>query len=172
MPEKIRMSLTVNGVEHEALVEPRTLLTDLLRDTLGLRGTHVGCEQGVCGSCTVLVEGAATRACLLLAVQANGRSVQTVESLARPDGALHPVQQAFTECHGLQCGFCTPGMLMAATELLAGNPTPEPEDVRAAMSGNLCRCTGYQNIVDSVCRAGELISRARTYATPEQEVRA
>jgi aerobic carbon-monoxide dehydrogenase small subunit len=172
MPEKIRISLTVNGVEHEALVEPRTLLTDLLRDTLGLRGTHVGCEQGVCGSCTVLVEGAATRACLLLAVQANGRSVQTVESLARPDGALHPVQQAFTECHGLQCGFCTPGMLMAATELLAGNPSPEPEDVRAAMSGNLCRCTGYQNIVDSVCRAGELISRARTYATPEQEVRA
>jgi len=171
MPEKIRISLTVNGVEHEALVEPRTLLTDLLRDTLGLRGTHVGCEQGVCGSCTVLVEGAATRACLLLAVQANGRSVQTVESLERPDGALHPVQQAFTECHGLQCGFCTPGMLMAATELLAGNPTPEPEDVRAAMSGNLCRCTGYQNIVDSVCRAGELISRARTYATPEQEVR-
>ena len=172
MPEKIRISLTVNGVEHEALVEPRTLLTDLLRDTLGLKGTHVGCEQGVCGSCTVLVEGAATRACLLLAVQANGRSVQTVESLARPDGALHPVQQAFTECHGLQCGFCTPGMLMAATELLAGNPSPEPEDVRAAMSGNLCRCTGYQNIVDSVCRAGELISRARTYATPEQEVRA
>jgi carbon-monoxide dehydrogenase small subunit len=171
MPEKIRISLTVNGVEHEALVEPRTLLTDLLRDTLGLRGTHVGCEQGVCGSCTVLVEGAATRACLLLAVQANGRSVQTVESLARPDGALHPVQQAFTECHGLQCGFCTPGMLMAATELLAGNPSPEPEDVRAAMSGNLCRCTGYQNIVDSVCRAGELISQARTYATPEQEVR-
>jgi aerobic carbon-monoxide dehydrogenase small subunit len=171
MPEKIRISLTVNGVEHEALVEPRTLLTDLLRDTLGLKGTHVGCEQGVCGSCTVLVEGAATRGCLLLAVQANGRSVQTVESLARPDGALHPVQQAFTECHGLQCGFCTPGMLMAATELLAGNSSPEPEDVRAAMSGNLCRCTGYQNIVDSVCRAGELISRARTYATPEQEVR-
>jgi carbon-monoxide dehydrogenase small subunit len=172
MPEKIHIRLTVNGVEHDALVEPRTLLTDLLRDTLGLRGTHVGCEQGVCGSCTVLVEGTATRACLLLAVQANGRTVQTVESLARPDGTLHPLQQAFTECHGLQCGFCTPGMLMAATELLAANPTPDPDDVRTALSGNLCRCTGYQNIVDSVCRAGELMSRANTYATPEQEVRA
>jgi aerobic-type carbon monoxide dehydrogenase small subunit (CoxS/CutS family) len=172
MTEKIRIGLTVNDVEHEALVEPRTLLTDLLRDTLGLRGTHVGCEQGVCGSCTVLLDGTATRACLLLAVQANGRTVQTVESLARSDGTLHPIQQAFTECHGLQCGFCTPGMLMAATELLAANPTPKPEDVRAALSGNLCRCTGYQNIVDSVCRAGELVSRAHTYATPEQEVRA
>src|SRR3954454_11139153 len=105
MPEKTHITVTVNGTQHEALVEPRTLLSDFLRDTLGLKGTHVGCEQGVCGSCTVLVEGAATRACLLLAVQANGRSVQTVESLARPDGALNPVQQAFTECHGLQCGF-------------------------------------------------------------------
>ena len=172
MTEKIHITLTVNGAEHEGLVETRTLLTDFLRDTLGLKGTHVGCEQGVCGACTVLVEGQSTRACLLFAVQANGRSVQTVESLARADGTLHPVQQAFTECHGLQCGFCTPGMLMAATELLATNPTPEPEDVRFAMSGNLCRCTGYQNIVESVCRAGELMSRAHTYAAPEQGVRA
>jgi carbon-monoxide dehydrogenase small subunit len=172
MPEKTHISLTVNGVHHEALVEARTLLSDLLRDTLGLKGTHVGCEQGVCGSCTVLVDGGATRACLLFAVQVDGHTVQTVESLARPDGTLSPLQQAFTECHGLQCGFCTPGMLMAATELLATNPTPGPEDVRDAMSGNLCRCTGYQNIVESVCRAGELLSQAQTYATPGQEVRA
>jgi carbon-monoxide dehydrogenase small subunit len=172
MPEKTHITVTVNGTQHEALVEPRTLLSDFLRDTLGLKGTHVGCEQGVCGACTVLVEGGSTRACLLFAVQVNGRSVETVESLARADGTLHPIQQAFTECHGLQCGFCTPGMLMAATELLAVNPTPQPEDVRFAMSGNLCRCTGYQNIVESVCRAGELMSRAHTYATPEQEVRA
>jgi aerobic-type carbon monoxide dehydrogenase small subunit (CoxS/CutS family) len=172
MPEKVHLTLTVNGAEHEALVEPRTLLTDFLRDTLGLKGTHVGCEQGVCGSCTVLVDGQSTRACLFFAVQANGRSVQTVESLARADGTLHPLQQAFSERHGLQCGFCTPGMLMAATELLAGNPTPGPEDVRLAMSGNLCRCTGYQNIVESVCRAGELISQAHTYVVPQQEVRA
>jgi carbon-monoxide dehydrogenase small subunit len=172
VPDKTHISLTVNGVQHEVLVEARTLLTDLLRDTLGLKGTHVGCEQGVCGACTVLVDGAATLACLHFAVQVDGRTVETVESLARADGTLHPVQQAFTERHGLQCGFCTPGMLMAATELLATDPTPGPDDVRAAMSGNLCRCTGYQNIVESVCRAGELLSQAQTYATPEQGVRA
>ena len=172
MPEKTHITLTVNGVHHEALVEARTLLTDLLRDTLGLKGTHVGCEQGVCGACTVLVDGAATLACLRFAVQVDGRTVETVESLARADGTLHPIQQAFTERHGLQCGFCTPGMLMAATQLLATNPTPGPEDVRDAMSGNLCRCTGYQNIVESVCRAGELLCQAQTYATPEQGVRA
>jgi carbon-monoxide dehydrogenase small subunit len=172
VPDKTHITLTVNGVQHEALVEARTLLTDLLRDTLGLKGTHVGCEQGVCGACTVLVDGGATLACLRFAVQVDGRTVETVESLARADGTLHPVQQAFTERHGLQCGFCTPGMLMAATELLGTNPTPGPDDVRDAMSGNLCRCTGYQNIVESVCRAGELLSQAQTYATPEQEVRA
>ena len=172
MPEKTHITLTVNGVHHEALVEARTLLTDLLRDTLGLKGTHVGCEQGVCGACTVLVDGGTTLACLRFAVQVDGRTVETVESLARADGTLHPIQQAFTERHGLQCGFCTPGMLMAATALLGTNPAPGPEDVREAMSGNLCRCTGYQNIVESVCRAGELLGQAQTHTTREQEVRA
>ena len=157
MPEKNRISVTVNGTIHDVLVEPRMLLTDLLRDVLGLHGTHVGCEQGVCASCTVLLDGEATRGCLIFAVQVDECTVETVESLAEADGSLHPIQQAFTDCHGLQCGFCTPGMLMAAKELLATNPTPEPDQVRHAMSGNLCRCTGYQNIVDSVCRAGELL---------------
>ena len=151
------MRLIVNDRPYDVEVPARKTLADTLREDCGLTGTHIGCEQGVCGSCTVLLDGAATRACLLLAVQANGRAVQTVESLARPDGTLHPLQQAFTECHGLQCGFCTPGMLMAATALLAANPTPEPDDVRDALSGNLCRCTGYQNIVRSVVAAGEQV---------------
>jgi carbon-monoxide dehydrogenase small subunit len=162
MSEKVRISVTVNGTVRDALVEPRTLLADFVRDELGLKGTHLGCEQGVCASCTVLVDGEATRSCLMFAVQTDNCEVQTVESLATPDGRLHPVQQAFTDCHGLQCGFCTPGMLMAATELLATNPRPTPDDVKDAMSGNLCRCTGYQNIVESVCRAGELLQDAAT----------
>ena len=149
MTDKVRVGVTVNGVEHDVLVEPRRLLVDFLREDLHLTGTHVGCEQGVCGACTVLLDGETVRSCLLFAVQADGASVETVESLAS-DGELHPVQQAFAEEHGLQCGFCTPGMLMAARELLAANPAPEEEDVRAALSGNLCRCTGYQNIVKAV----------------------
>jgi carbon-monoxide dehydrogenase small subunit len=167
----VNIEVTVNGESRQADVEPRLLLVHYLRETLGLTGTHVGCDTTSCGACTVLLDGTPIKSCTFLAVQANGRSVKTVEGLMQ-NGAHHPIQDGFKEEHGLQCGFCTPGMLMAATELLAANPAPEPEDVRTALSGNLCRCTGYQNIVDSVCRAGELMSRANTYATPEQEVRA
>jgi aerobic carbon-monoxide dehydrogenase small subunit len=155
VPDKVRITVTVNDARHDVLVEPRTLLIDFLRDQLALPGTHNGCEQGVCGACTVLVDGQPTRSCLLFAAQLDGCAVTTVESLAAPDGTLHPLQRAFTEQHGLQCGFCTPGMLMAASALLERNPHPEPDDVRDALSGNLCRCTGYQNIVRSVCAAGE-----------------
>jgi carbon-monoxide dehydrogenase small subunit len=154
MPDKVRIAITVNGTAHDVLVETRTLLLDFLRDELALAGAHAGCEQGVCGACTVLVDGEPTRGCLIFAAQLDGASITTVESLARPDGTLHPLQRAFTENHGLQCGFCTPGMLMAACALLDRNPHPEAEDVREALSGNLCRCTGYQNIVRSVCAAG------------------
>ena len=158
MPEKIRVRLMVNDVAYDALVEPRTLLIDFLRDELALTGTHAGCEQGVCGACTVVLDGEATRSCLLFAAQLDGATVRTVESLANPDGTLHPIQRAFTENHGLQCGFCTPGMLMAASELLDRIPLPGPADVKESLSGNLCRCTGYQNIVRSVCAAGPLIA--------------
>ena len=154
MPDKIRIAVTVNGAAHDVLVEPRTLLLDFLRDELALTGAHAGCEQGACGACTVLVDGEPTRSCLMFAAQLDGAEVTTVESLANPDGTLHPVQRAFTENHGLQCGFCTPGMLLAACALLEHNPHPEPSDVREALSGNLCRCTGYQNIVRSVVAAG------------------
>ncbi|MQA16748.1 MAG: 2Fe-2S iron-sulfur cluster binding domain-containing protein [Pseudonocardiaceae bacterium] len=169
MPDKIRISLTVNGVGHDVLVEPRMLLVDFLRDELQLTGTHAGCEQGVCGACTVLLDGETTRSCLLFAAQLDGSSVRTVESLARPDGSLHPIQRAFTENHGLQCGFCTPGMLMAACELLEHTPLPEPEDVKDALSGNLCRCTGYQNIVRSVCAAGRVLATAENGSHPASE---
>ena len=165
MPEtkptrKIPIRVTVNGAEHEALVEPRRLLADFLREDLGLTGTHLGCEHGVCGACTVLLEGESVRSCLLFAVQANGRSVMTVEGLASADGSLHPIQQAFWEQHGLQCGFCTPGFLMTAYELLRANPAPSEDEIRAAISGNLCRCTGYQNIVRSVRAAAEKMGAA------------
>ena len=165
MPEttpmrKIPIRVTVNGAEHEALVEPRRLLADFLREDLGLTGTHLGCEHGVCGACTVLLEGESVRSCLLFAVQANGRSVMTVEGLASADGSLHPIQQAFWEQHGLQCGFCTPGFLMTAYELLRSNPAPSEDEIRAAISGNLCRCTGYQNIVRSVRAAAEKMGAA------------
>ena len=164
MPEKVRLSLTVNGVEHEALVEPRTLLLDFLRDELELKGAHAGCEHGVCAACTVLVDGIATRSCLLFAAQLDGAEIRTVESLAAPDGTLHPIQQAFVQEHGLQCGFCTPGMLMAACELLEHTPLPRPDDVREALGGNICRCTGYQNIINAVCAAGPLLAAA--HGTP------
>ncbi|RTL67701.1 MAG: (2Fe-2S)-binding protein [Pseudonocardiaceae bacterium] len=160
-PEKVRIRITVNDTAHDLLVEPRTLLADLLRGELELTGTHVGCEQGVCGACTVLVDGAATRSCLVFAAQLDGATVQTVESLAGADGTLHPIQQAFHENHGLQCGFCTPGMLMGACELLERTTAPEPDDVREALGGNLCRCTGYQNIVKSVCAAGAALATER-----------
>ena len=150
-----RITVTVNGASYERSVEPRLLLSDFLRHELSLTGTHVGCEHGICGACTVLVDRLATRSCLCLAVQADGASVETVESLGSV-GALHPVQQAFWEKHGLQCGFCTPGMLMCAVELLRANPNPDRDAIVEAIGGNLCRCTGYQNIIAAVERAAEL----------------
>ena len=146
------LTLRVNGGEHRLDIEARRLLADVLRDDLGLTGTHLGCEQGACGACTVLVDGAAVRSCLLFAVQAEGAEVTTVEALAR-GGALHPLQEAFRDHHALQCGFCTPGMLLAAVDLLARNPAPTAAEVREELSGNLCRCTGYGRIVDAVLDA-------------------
>jgi len=142
--------LNVNGQQYKKNVEPRLLLCDFLRHELGLTGTHVGCEHGVCGACTILFDGAATRSCLLFAVQADGHEIQTVESLAPDAEHLHPLQQAFRDAHGLQCGFCTPGFLMTLVPFLNENPKPNEDEIRAAVSGNLCRCTGYQNIVDAV----------------------
>ena len=154
------VTLSVNGVSRTASVEPRITLADVLRDELGLTGTHVGCEHGVCGACTVLLDGRSVRSCLLFAVQAAGQEVTTVEGLAAADGTLHPLQKAFHDAHGLQCGFCTPGFLMAARELLDENPSPTESEVRTWLSGNLCRCTGYQNIVDAVLLAAERMRRA------------
>ncbi len=148
--------LRVNGVEHELVVPARRLLSDALRHDLGLTGTHVGCEHGVCGSCTVLLDGRPVRSCLLLAVSCVGSDVTTVEGLAADDGALSPVQQAFRECHGLQCGYCTPGFLTTVTAGLKANPRPTREEAREMVAGNLCRCTGYHNIVAAVLRAAEL----------------
>jgi len=145
------IGVTVNGTQHERAVEPRLLLSDFLRHELGLTGTHVGCEHGVCGACTVLLDGAAVRACLVFAVQADGREVTTVEGLDR-DGTLHPLQQAFHEAHALQCGFCTPGFLMSLIPFLRDHPDPSEHQIREALSGNLCRCTGYANIVTAVQR--------------------
>jgi carbon-monoxide dehydrogenase small subunit len=143
----IAIKLRVNGRDHERSVEARMTLGDFLRHELHLTGTHLGCEHGICGACTVLVDGVSARACLMLAVQADGCEVSTVEGLASSDGALHPLQQAFRDHHGLQCGFCTPGMLMTLVEFIAENPNPAEADIRDAISGNLCRCTGYQGIV-------------------------
>nr|WP_272949400.1 (2Fe-2S)-binding protein [Ornithinimicrobium humiphilum] len=150
------MRLRVNGAEHHIRVPGRRLLSDALRHDLELTGTHVGCEHGVCGACTVLMDGRPVRACLMFAASAEGSEITTVEGLTRPDGELGPVQQAFVECHGLQCGFCTPGFLTTITAYLDENPDPSPEEAREAVAGNLCRCTGYQNIVKAVCRAAEL----------------
>ena len=144
--------LSVNGVEQQGLAEPRTLLVDFLRAELGLTGTHVGCEQGVCGACTVRLDGEIVRSCLMFAVQAEGVSVETVEGLAR-GGELHPIQQAFHEQHGLQCGFCTPGLLLATVALLESDPDPSEAEIREALSGNICRCTGYVGVVASVHEA-------------------
>jgi aerobic carbon-monoxide dehydrogenase small subunit len=148
--------LVVNGVAHDLAVPARRLLSDALRHDLGLTGTHVGCEHGVCGACTVLVDGAPMRSCLLLAVSAVDTEITTVEGLSGPDGSLGPVQQAFLECHGLQCGFCTPGFLTTVTAGLRDTPSPTEDDAREMVAGNLCRCTGYTNIVRSVLRAAEL----------------
>jgi carbon-monoxide dehydrogenase small subunit len=149
---QIDVAMTVNGVEHKRTVPARLTLADFLRGTLGMTGTHVGCEHGVCGSCTVLVDGAMARSCLMLAVQAEGAKITTVEGLAK-NGALHPVQAAFKFCHALQCGFCTPGFLMSSVALLNENGDPTEQDVREWLSGNICRCTGYQFIIDAVLRA-------------------
>jgi carbon-monoxide dehydrogenase small subunit len=141
--------LKVNGREQESVVEPRMLLVHYLRETLGLTGTHIGCETSVCGACTVLVDGEAVKSCTVLAVQADGGEVTTIEGLAS-DGRLHAVQEGFWEEHGLQCGFCTPGMIMAGCQILARNPNPSEEQIRHELDGNICRCTGYQNIVNAV----------------------
>jgi len=149
--------LTVNGTQLAARVSARRTLCDYLRHDLGFTGTHVGCEHGVCGACTVLLDGAPVRSCLIFAVSVRGHEVTTVEGLAGPGGELSPVQRAFHECHALQCGFCTPGFLTTITAGLAANPAPTREDAVEMIAGNLCRCTGYQNIVDAVLRAGEIV---------------
>jgi carbon-monoxide dehydrogenase small subunit len=159
--ERRAVRVTVNGEPRQELVEPRTTLVDFLRDGLGLTGTHVGCEHGVCGACTVLVDGRAVRSCLLLAVQVDGSEIMTVEGLAGPEGRLHPLQQAFSDEHALQCGFCTPGFLMAVHELLEESPTPSEEEIRDVLGGQLCRCTGYQGILRAVHVAAAELSSAR-----------
>jgi carbon-monoxide dehydrogenase small subunit len=160
MADLVSVQLTVNGQRREGRCEPRKLLVDFLREDLGLTGTHVGCEHGVCGACTVLVNGLAARTCLMLAVQANGSELVTVEGLMK-DGTLHPLQQAFHEHHGLQCGFCTPGMLLAALDFLNTNPTPTETEIREGLAAVLCRCTGYQGIVKAVAAAAVVLRSAR-----------
>ena len=150
-----RVKVTVNGRTYEREVEARLLLSDFLRHELGLTGTHVGCEHGVCGACTILLDGDPVRSCLMVAEQADGRELTTVEGLAPAPGELHPLQQAFWEAHGLQCGFCTPGFLLTLVPFLEDNPSPTEHEIRQALSGNLCRCTGYQHIVDAVKLAAE-----------------
>jgi len=154
MNDLFNVMITVNGTQYERAVEPRLLLSDFLRHDLGLTGTHVGCEHGVCGACTVLFDGEPVRSCLMFAVQADGHEILTVEGLGTMDN-LHPLQEAFREAHAVQCGFCTPGFLMTLVPFLEENTNPTEEEIREAMSGNLCRCTGYQHIVDAVKLAAE-----------------
>ena len=149
MNDQHTITVTVNGTQYERSVEPRLLLSDFLRHQLGLTGTHVGCEHGVCGACTVLFDDQPVRSCLMFAAQANGHEIITVEGLGTPDN-LHPLQEAFWEAHGVQCGFCTPGFLMTLVPFLKENPNPTEQEIREAIAGNLCRCTGYQHIVDAV----------------------
>ena len=158
---EVPVKVTVNGQAREATVEPRLTLADFLRERCHLTGTHLGCEHGVCGACTVLVDGAAVRSCLVFAVQAVGAEVTTIEGLAPPDGGLSPVQSAFRDCHGLQCGFCTPGFVVSVTAFLRDNPDPTEPEVREALSGNLCRCTGYQGIFDGVRQAADTAREAQ-----------
>jgi len=146
---KQAISINVNGVDHAAEVEPRLLLVHYLRDVLGLTGTHVGCETSICGACTILIDGQAVKSCTMFAVQADGSNITTIESLAA-NGTLHRVQEGFWECHGLQCGYCTPGMIMASVQLIDRNPNPSRDEIRHGLEGNLCRCTGYQHIVEAV----------------------
>ena len=171
MSERRTIRLTVNGASFEREVEPRRLLADFLREDLGLTGTHIGCEHGVCGACTIILDGDSARSCLTLAVQADGAQVQTVEGLGTVD-ALHPLQRAFREHHALQCGFCTPGMLMAALDLLRKHPSPTEREIREGLSGNLCRCTGYEHIVRAVrtAAAGETASASAAGETAGAEM--
>jgi carbon-monoxide dehydrogenase small subunit len=162
-----RVSITVNGTQHTEEVEPRLLLVHFLRDSLGLTGTHVGCDTSNCGACTVHMDGEAVKSCTVLAVQADGAEVTTIEGMGR-DGALHPLQEAFWEKHGLQCGYCTPGMIMAAADLLSRNPDPSEHEVREALSGNLCRCTGYHNIVKAALSAAEAMRAPRAEPVKEE----
>ena len=157
--ERSTITLRVNGTAHTASVDVRKTLVDFLREELGLTGTHVGCEHGVCGACTILLDGQAVRSCLLFAVQADGAEITTVESLGTPD-RLHPLQEAFREHHGLQCGFCTPGILMSTVRFLSEHPRPTDAEIREMLGGHLCRCTGYQGIVEAVRDAAERLSRA------------
>ncbi len=157
MPDKQDVALTDNGTRYSGTVEPRRSLADFLRGDLGLTGTHIGCEHGVCGACTILMDGVSVRSCLLFAVQADGAELTTIEGVAE-GGKLHPIQQAFKQHHALQCGFCTPAMILTALELLRDNPTPSEHDIRVGLSGNLCMCTGYVNIVRAVKAAAEAAS--------------
>jgi len=155
---KKKVSIRVNGVEHSHEVEPRLLLVHYLRDVVGLTGTHIGCDTSICGACTVMLNGTAVKSCTMLAVQADGEDVLTIEGLSQGD-KFHPIQEGFWECHGLQCGFCTPGMILSAYQLLERNPKPTEKEIRHALDGNLCRCTGYQHIVDAVQYAAKRIKR-------------
>jgi aerobic carbon-monoxide dehydrogenase small subunit len=155
--DELAVTLRVNGQDRRVLVEPRKTLADTLRENCGLTGTHLGCEHGVCGACTVLLDGAAVRSCLLFAVQAEGAEVTTIEGLSPSDGSLSPVQEAFRQCHGLQCGFCTPGFVVSATAFLREHPHPTEGELREGLSGNLCRCTGYQGILAAVRMAAETL---------------
>ncbi len=157
--QSVTVNVTVNGKACERDVEPRQLLVEFIREGLRLTGTHIGCDTSFCGACTVLLDGAAVKSCTLFAVQADGAQITTVEALEQ-DGQMHPLQQAFSEHHGLQCGYCTPGMLMSSVALLAENPEPDTQDIRKALSGNVCRCTGYQNIIKSVQAAATMLKGA------------
>jgi carbon-monoxide dehydrogenase small subunit len=159
---EIPVTMTVNDVARRATIEPRLTLADFLRERCGLTGTHLGCEHGVCGACTVLVDGAAARSCLIFAVQVDGADVTTIEGLSPSDGSLSPVQAAFRDCHGLQCGFCTPGFVVSVTAFLRDHPHPDDDEILEALSGNLCRCTGYQGIIRAVRQAADARTEARS----------
>ncbi len=164
-----QITVTVNGAQHTAEVEPRLLLVHLIREVLNLTGTHIGCDTSSCGACTILLDGKSVKSCTMLAVQANGKSITTIEGMIQ-DGQLHPLQEGFKENHALHCGFCTPGMIMRASELLANNPNPTEEEIRWGISGNLCRCTGYNNIVKAIEYAGAKMRGEETASTEPQFV--
>ena len=166
---KHKVSVTVNGAHREDEVEPRLLLVHYLRDVAGLTGTHVGCDTSQCGACTVHVDGKAVKSCTLFAVQADGHEIKTIEGLASPDGTLHPIQQAFWDEHGLQCGYCTPGFIMASAYLLEQNPSPTDDEIRKGLEGNLCRCTGYVNIIKSVKTAAQRMGGKQAVPAPQTQ---